>query len=209
MIERTCTSTGLHLVEASGQRAYRVAKDRYGPLSVRRNEHVGPLPVTSDPDGGDFRGRYDTLGSTIYLADSRRCAYAEVLNAFRQERVMLARTAQSIGMGLNKYSPVRWWAFYPGRMGWVERGGGARTGTYGMGTPTNRANCAPAQTAISCRLGCHGWAAGRRRVAAPVGVRVSGDAVAQNAQQPDSDRAVRPVGEGAMDQGSRCTTPTR
>ncbi|WP_168199885.1 RES domain-containing protein [Citricoccus sp. SGAir0253] len=103
MTERTCTTTGLHLVAAGGQTAYRVAKDRYGALSARRNEHVGPPPVGSDPGAGDSRGRYDTIGSTLYLADSRRCAYAEVLNGFRAERAQIARTAQSIGMAVDEY----------------------------------------------------------------------------------------------------------
>lgn len=103
MTERTCTKTGLRLVEAGGQRAYRVAKDRYGALSARRNDHVGPLPVGFDSSAGDPRGRYDTLGSTIYLAGSRRCAYAEVLNGFRQERATIAEAAASIGMGVEEY----------------------------------------------------------------------------------------------------------
>lgn len=103
MTERTCTTTGLHLVAAGGQRAYRVAKDRDGALSARPNEHVGPRPVGSDPGAADSRGRYDTLGSTLYLADSRRCAYAEVLNGFRQDRAKIARTAKSIGMTVDEY----------------------------------------------------------------------------------------------------------
>lgn len=84
MTERICSKTGLHLIEAGGETAYRVAKDRYGALSARVNEHVGPMPVGFYSEAGDSRGRYDTLGSTISLADSRRCAYAEVLNGFRQ-----------------------------------------------------------------------------------------------------------------------------
>lgn len=103
MTERICTKTGLHLVEAGGERRYRVAKDRHGALSARRNEHVGPMPVGFDSDAGDSRGRYDTLGSTIYLAESRRCAYAEVLNEFRQVRARIAQTATSIGRDVDKY----------------------------------------------------------------------------------------------------------
>lgn len=102
MTERTCTKTGLCLIEAGGQRAYRVAKDRYGVLSARRNEHVGPMPVGFDSDTGESRGRYDTLGSTIYRADSRRCAYAEVLNSFRQERSKIAKAATSVGMDVDE-----------------------------------------------------------------------------------------------------------
>ncbi|HRO93952.1 hypothetical protein [Citricoccus sp.] len=103
MTERTCTKTGLHLVAAGGQTAFRVAKDRYGALSARPNDHVGPRPVGFDPDVGDARGRYDTIGSTLYLAEARRCAYAEVLNGFRAERAQIARTAQFIGMTVDEY----------------------------------------------------------------------------------------------------------
>lgn len=60
MTERTCTKTGLHLVAADGATAYRVAKDRYGALSARSNDHVGPRPVGFDPEVGDSRGRYRT-----------------------------------------------------------------------------------------------------------------------------------------------------
>lgn len=91
--ERTCTSTGLRLVAAGGETAFRVAKDRHGALSVLPNSHVGPLPIGTDPSVGDRRGRFDTVGSTVYLADSRRCAYAEVLIGFRQKRAAIAKVA--------------------------------------------------------------------------------------------------------------------
>lgn len=101
--ERICKDTRLHLVAAHGQKAFRVAKDRYGALSVRPNEFVGPLPVGTDPAKGDPRGRFDTRGSTIYLADSRECAYAEVLIGFRQERAKIAAVAESIGWDVEEY----------------------------------------------------------------------------------------------------------
>lgn len=56
-----------------------------------------PLPIGADPDAGDPRGRFDTVGSTIYLADSRKCAYSEVLVGFRQQRAAIAKAAESIG----------------------------------------------------------------------------------------------------------------
>ena len=101
--ERTCTDTRLHLVAARGQKAFRVAKDRYGALSVRPNSIVGPLPLGTDPAEGDRRGRFDTRGSTIYLADSRECAYAEVLVGFRQERAKIAAAAESIDWDIDEY----------------------------------------------------------------------------------------------------------
>ena len=100
---RTCTLTGLRLVPAAGQSAFRVAKDRYGALSVLANTVVGPLPIGTDPSTGDHRGRFDTLGSTIYLADTRRCAYAEVLIGFRKERARIASVAETIGWDVDEY----------------------------------------------------------------------------------------------------------
>lgn len=101
--ERTCTGTGLRLVLTDGEKAYRVAKDRYGALSARANSIVGPLPVGTDPAVGDGRGRFDTIGSTIYLADSRRGAYAEVLLAFRKERAKIAAVAETVGWDVDEY----------------------------------------------------------------------------------------------------------
>lgn len=100
---RTCTETGLRLVAARGEIAFRVAKDRYGALSVLPNAAVGPLPVGTDSAEGDRRGRFDTVGSTIYLADSRQCAYAEVLIGFRKERAAIAQAAESIGWDVEEY----------------------------------------------------------------------------------------------------------
>jgi hypothetical protein len=64
---------------------------------------VGPLPVGTDPAEGDRRGRFDTRGSTIYLADSRECAYAEVLVGFRQERAKIAKAAEAIDWEVDEY----------------------------------------------------------------------------------------------------------
>lgn len=104
-VERTCGKTGLRLVAAAGENGFRIAKDRYGALSVLPNTIVGPLPITSTAAKAspDRRGRYDTLGSTIYLADSRRCAYAEVLVGFRKDRAAVAKVAESIGWTVDAY----------------------------------------------------------------------------------------------------------
>lgn len=104
MTERTCTKTGLRLIEATDQRGFRVAKDRYGALSVPQNTIVGPLPITSTTRASsDRRGRFDTLGSTIYIAESGRCAYAEVLGGFRKSRAAIAKAAESIGWTVDEY----------------------------------------------------------------------------------------------------------
>lgn len=89
--------TGFQLVQAAGEISFRVAKDRYGALSVRKNSIVGPLLIGTDPHAGDSRGRFDSLGSTIYLADSRQCAYSEVLGGFRQELASISKIAKTIG----------------------------------------------------------------------------------------------------------------
>jgi hypothetical protein len=99
--ERTCEVTGFRLVSAGAERSFRVAKDRRGALTVHRNSIVGPFPFSSD--AADRRGRFDTIGSTIYLADSRRCAYAEVLIGFRKNRAAIAKAAESIDWDANRY----------------------------------------------------------------------------------------------------------
>lgn len=99
---RRCASTGLILIQGASEIAFRVAKDRYGALSVRKNSIVGPVPLGTSATG-DSRGRYDSLGSTIYLADSRQCAYAEVLLEFRQKRASVAKAAESIGWTVEDY----------------------------------------------------------------------------------------------------------
>lgn len=94
---RTCSTTGLKLVAANGETASRVAKDRIGALAAHHNNDVGPraqeIPVDTT---GDPRGRFDTLGTTIYLAGSRRCAFAEVLAGFRKDRAALVRAAEGL-----------------------------------------------------------------------------------------------------------------
>lgn len=99
---RRCASTGLRLIPAAGEIAFRVAKDRYGALSVRKNSLVGPMPIGSGA-ASDPRGRYDSIGSTVYLADSRQCAYAEVLLGFRQQRAAVAKAAESVGWTVEDY----------------------------------------------------------------------------------------------------------
>lgn len=93
--DRLCQSTGLRLLPANNQHVYRVTKDRGpGPLVGYPNSHVGPLP----PDvGHDLRGRWDTMGSTVYFADTERTAFAEVLRGFRRELIKLAPLADIAG----------------------------------------------------------------------------------------------------------------
>jgi hypothetical protein len=94
--ERTCAATGYRLVAAQGELAYRVALDRYvnssGILGVLVNEFVGWLP----PGEPERRGRYDTVGRTVYLGRTVDVAMAEVLMAFRMSRTALAVDAAAI-----------------------------------------------------------------------------------------------------------------
>jgi hypothetical protein len=65
-----CASTGLAYV-AGPVRGYRIAKLSYGPLN--------PLPRSSGTADRSSWSRFDTPGSTVYLAGDRRTAYAETL----------------------------------------------------------------------------------------------------------------------------------
>ncbi|MBI9115652.1 RES domain-containing protein [Sanguibacter sp. YZGR15] len=91
------------MIPATGELAYRVAKDRYtlrsGPLSSLVNRHVGRLP----PDVNESRGRFDTLGRTVYFGDSPECCFAEVLQGFRMSREMQAADAQAAGQDVDQY----------------------------------------------------------------------------------------------------------
>lgn len=100
---RICTQTGLHLVAAAGETAYRIAQDRYvhraGINSSPENRHVGSIT-----DGTpDKRGRFDTLGKTVYFADSPQTAFAEVLQGFVQSRTALAPDAAAAGLTIDEY----------------------------------------------------------------------------------------------------------
>lgn len=76
---RVCPQTGLYLVPARGGDGWRIAKEQYvrsgGILSVMENKRVGPLP----DDALDRRGRFDTIGRTVYFGQTQTAAYAEVL----------------------------------------------------------------------------------------------------------------------------------
>ncbi|MEP7765141.1 hypothetical protein [Sanguibacter sp. 25GB23B1] len=100
---RTCSSTGVRLAPATGELAFRVAKDRYtrrsGPLASLPNGHVGALPRTVK----EVRGRFDTIGRTVYFGDSPECCFAETLQAFRKNRQALAADAQAAGQDVDEY----------------------------------------------------------------------------------------------------------
>ena len=69
---RICTRTGLALLDTR-LTGYRIAKSSYGPLS--------PRPRPDSPGiGRSGWSRFDTPGTTIYLASDRRTAYKETLS---------------------------------------------------------------------------------------------------------------------------------
>lgn len=85
---QVCSATGLAFVDGPVH-GYRIAKSSYGPLN--------PLPRTvGSPDRSSW-SRFDTPGSTVYLAGDRRTAYAETLavarvaNDFRNAIAFAAR----------------------------------------------------------------------------------------------------------------------
>ncbi|MCW2132378.1 hypothetical protein [Arthrobacter sp. VKM Ac-2550] len=90
---RICASTGLTLVDTrlSG---FRIAKSSYGPLNPR------PRPNTRG-SGRSGWSRFDTPGTTVYLAGDKRTAYAETLSPTRvgsQFRSAVAFAAQQFGI---------------------------------------------------------------------------------------------------------------
>ncbi|TRW47609.1 RES domain-containing protein [Georgenia yuyongxinii] len=98
--ERRCTLTGLHLLRATGQVAFRVTQEQYGALTASPNEAVGALGPSAP---AERRGRFDTIGRTAYLADSPECAFAEVLAGFRKDVGRLAAEAALIGADPDEY----------------------------------------------------------------------------------------------------------
>lgn len=65
-----CASTGLAYVSGPVT-GYRIAKSSYGPMN--------PLPRSTGTADRSAWSRFDTPGSTVYLAGDRRTAYAETL----------------------------------------------------------------------------------------------------------------------------------
>ena len=94
---RLCPRTGLWLIGNSGGYGYHVAKTEYPPLSA--------APRLSDQDPSGW-GRYDVIGQTYYVAESRTCAYAEVLSSFKRANGAadpLVEDAAYYGMTIEEY----------------------------------------------------------------------------------------------------------
>jgi len=101
--DRICATTGFGLVAADQRTGWRITKDAYvktsGITGVLVNDRVGPLPAGTP----DRRGRYDTLGRTVYFADTAKTALAEVLQHLRAEVMSLTKDAVGIGMDVEAY----------------------------------------------------------------------------------------------------------
>jgi hypothetical protein len=101
---RVCTATGFGLVAAADESVgWRITKDAYvqtsGITGVLTNNGVGSLP----PGTPDRRGRYDTVGRTVYFADTAKTALAEVLQHFRVEVMSMTKDAVAIGIDVDLY----------------------------------------------------------------------------------------------------------
>lgn len=101
--DRICVDTGFGLVAANQSFGWRVTKDAYvqtsGITGVLLNDRVGPLPAGNP----DRRGRYDSLGRTVYFADTAHTALAEVLQHLRVEVMSLTKDATAVGMDIQEY----------------------------------------------------------------------------------------------------------
>ncbi|MBN9629392.1 MAG: RES domain-containing protein, partial [Actinobacteria bacterium] len=94
---RTCAKTGLRLLAVEGDRMFRVAPTRYDPISA---------PERADGVSRDKWGRFDSPGFTLYAAQTRETAYAEVLAQFKRQlgaEDPLAADALAIGMSRDEF----------------------------------------------------------------------------------------------------------
>ena len=97
----TCTKTGLRIIR-SGLHGYRVATREWGPLNPR------PHSVGSDASRSAW-SRYDTLGSTVYLAVTEEIAFAEMLAPYARKLGdfdPLSKDAEALGLPLQDSSPT-------------------------------------------------------------------------------------------------------
>ena len=94
----TCPKTGLRIIHAT-LRGYRIATREWGPLNPRPHTD-GPGASRSD------WSRYDTVGTTIYLADTEEVAFAEMLAPYARRlgaRDALSKDARALGMTLQEF----------------------------------------------------------------------------------------------------------
>lgn len=104
---------GIHLHPATQAPAFRIARTSYGPVNPQERR----ITVAIDPRTGESRpslsapiaewSRWDTIGRTIYLADSTDAAYAEALAVFRRKTAAdadpLEADAAAVGLTLEEF----------------------------------------------------------------------------------------------------------
>jgi hypothetical protein len=94
---RTCAKTRLRLIPVHDDRMFRVALDRYGALSS--------IERIKSEDRAHW-GRFDSPGFTVYAAQERETAYAEVLAQFKRQVGTvdpLEADAAALGMTRNEF----------------------------------------------------------------------------------------------------------
>jgi hypothetical protein len=94
---RKCEKTGLRLIPERNDPMYRVALNQYGALSAIER---------SDGEDRAAWGRFDSPGATIYAAEERETAYAEVLAQFKRQLGAvdpLEADAAALGMTRDEY----------------------------------------------------------------------------------------------------------
>ena len=93
-----CGATGLHLISDPGIYGYHVGKNDYPPLSAATRDAAAKWRQAW--------GRYDVPGQTFYLAETRECAYAEVLSQYKRANGTsdtLAKDAAAVGLTLQAF----------------------------------------------------------------------------------------------------------
>ncbi len=93
----TSTTSGLRLIPCRGEVGFRVAKRAYP---------VASAPLRTADDLRDEWGRFDTVGSTLYVAETARSAYTEVLSPLKQANGTvnsLQADAESMGMTIEEF----------------------------------------------------------------------------------------------------------
>lgn len=96
-MDRVCPQTGLKLVPASWQVAYRIQGSAHPAISAASRDGAG---------GRKPWNRYDTPGTTVYLADNAVCAYQETIAQFKRKLGSvdpLQKDANALGMTLDEF----------------------------------------------------------------------------------------------------------
>ena len=111
---QTDTKTRLHLVPATGRTCFRVAVSSRGALNVYPRRETPDGRVVYNSNGPDeivpmweqpAWSRWDTPGRTLYAGETKKAAYAEVLQANRRkpDDSHLLPLATAMGLSLADY----------------------------------------------------------------------------------------------------------